>query len=175
MNLRKTLQRFLVPSSVITVIYLIKYRCKVSPRAEVELSPFLKIGRNTEIGSFSKIKATEGYLNIGHDVSIANGCFISAESGGVEIGDYCMIAPNVSIIGNSYKYDRLDVPTCFQDKPSKGIKIGENVWLGAGVVVIDGAEIGAGAIISANSVISGRIPPNTVAQGNPAKVIFKRR
>ncbi len=86
-----------------------------------------------------------------------------------------MISPNVSIIGNSYKYDRLDVPTCLQDKVSKGIKIGENVWLGAGVVVLDGAEIGAGAIISANSVVSGRIPSNAIAQGHPAKAIFKRR
>lgn len=175
MNLCKVLQRFLVPSSVVTLIYLVKYACKVSPRAEVELSPFLKIGKNTAIGSFTKIKASAGPLNIGHDVSIANSCFISAESGGVEIGDYCMIAPNVSIIGNGYKYDRLDIPTCFQDKISKGIKIGENVWLGAGVVVLDGAEIGAGAIISANSVVSGRIPPNAIAQGNPAKAIFKRR
>jgi len=175
MNLRKMLQRFLVPSVVVTGVYYLKYKCKVSPRAEVELSPHLTIGRNSEIGSFTKIKATEGLLDIGHDVSIANGCFISAETGGVTIGDFCMISPNVSIVGNGYKYDQLDVPICQQSKVSKGIKIGNNVWLGAGVVVLDGAEIGDGAIVSPNAVVSGRIPGNVIAQGDPAKVIFKRR
>ncbi len=175
MNLKKIAQRFLVPSFVVTGIYAYKYRCMVSPRAEVELSPLLKIGKSTQISSFTKIKASDGPLDIGAHVSIGTNCFISADQGGVSIGDYCLISPNVTIIGNNYKYDRLDVPICRQDKTSKGIVIGDNVWIGAGVAILDGARIGAGAIIAPNSVVSGKILENAIVQGNPAKTVFVRR
>ena len=175
MGMLKALHRVFTPGLIITGLYLIKYGCKVSPRAEVEISNLIKIGKNSDIGSFTKIKANNGELNIGKEVSIASNCFISAEEGGVEIGDFTMISPNVSIIGNGYKYNQLDMPICKQAKTSKGIFIGENVWLGAGVVVLDGASIGDGTIISPNSVVSGRVPANVIAQGNPAKEIFRRR
>ncbi len=86
-----------------------------------------------------------------------------------------MIGPNVTIVGNNYKYDRLDVPVCLQEKTSKGIKIGRDVWVGAGTSILDGANIGDGVIISPNSVVSTKIPEHSIVQGNPAKVIFKRR
>ena len=56
MNARKVAQRFLVPSFVVTLIYMLRYRCKVSPRAEVELSARLRIGAGTRISSFAKVK-----------------------------------------------------------------------------------------------------------------------
>ena len=175
MKLRKIIQRFLVPSSIVTLIYLYKFGCKISPRAEVELSKNLKIGTGTEIGSFTKIKATSGELVIGKNVSVGTGCFIAAEAGGVKIGDYCMIGPNVCIIGNDYRYDRLDVPVAKQDKISKGIVIGNDVWIGAGCSIIDGVTIGDHCIIAPNSVVTKSIQPGYIAQGFPAEVIFERR
>lgn len=175
MTLNKIIRRFLVPSPLITLIYLVKYKCKVSPRSEVELSPLLKIGKGTQISSFCKIKATDGPLEIGAKVSIGTNCFISSDKGGVTIGDYAMIGPNVTIIGNNYKYDKLDVPIYLQDKTSKGVKIGNNVWLGAGAAILDGATIGDGAIVAPNSVVSGRISENVIVQGSPAKKVFQRR
>jgi acetyltransferase-like isoleucine patch superfamily enzyme len=175
MKLSSIAQRFLFPAPVVTLYYLTKYRCKISPKAEVELSPFLTIGKNTVISSFTKIKATYGSLNIGANVLISTGCFIGAREGGVRIGDNCMIGPNTSIIGNSYKYDKVDVPIQEQGITSKGIKIGNNVWIGAGTCVVDGTEVGSGVIVAPNSVVSSRIPENTIIMGNPAKVIFKRR
>ncbi len=147
----------------------------VSPKAEVELSPFLTIGRKTQISSFCKIKASDGPLAIGSNVSIGTCCFIASHKMGIEIGDYCLISPNVAIIGNDYKYDRLDVPICMQEQTSKGIKIGNNVWIGAGAVVLDGVTIGDNVIIAPNSVVSKKVPDNAIIQGNPAKVIFTRR
>jgi len=175
MNIGKIVRRFLVPSPLVTVIYLVKYGCKVSPKAEVELSSLLRIGKHSEIASFAKIKASDGPLEIGQNTNIGPGCFISASKGGVYIGDYCLISPNVSIIGNNYKYNRLDVPISQQEKTSKGIKIGNGVWLGAGVAILDGTIIGDGVIVAPNSVVSGKIPGNVIVQGNPAKVIFTRR
>jgi len=175
MNLRKVIQRFLVPSLVVTLIYLWKYGCKISPRAEVELSKNLRIGAGTEIGSFTKIKATDGELKIGKNVNIGTGCFISADSGGVEIGDFSMISPNVCIVGNNYRYDKLNIPIMKQDKTSKGIVIGADVWIGVGCAILDGVTIGDHCIIAPNSVVTRSIRTGYVAQGSPAEPIFERR
>lgn len=175
MEARKTIQRFLVPGLVVTLVYLFRFHCKVSPRAEVELSPRLKIGEGSQVGSFTKIKATDGDLTIGREVHIGTCCFISADAGGVTIGDYSMISPNVCIVGNDYRYDRLDMPIQKQEKTSKGIRIGRDVWIGAGCVVMDGADIADHCIVTPNSVVSGKLETGTVAQGLPAKALFVRR
>ena len=175
MNIAAIARRFLLPRSVITVYFAIKYGCFVSHRAEVEPTRRLRIGKGTQIGSFTKVKATDGDLTIGAKAAIGPNCFITASSGGVTIGDYAMIGANSCVIGNNYRYDDLEVPICEQEHDSVGIHIGSNVWLGCGTIVMDGADIGDGSIISANSVVSGRIPPNSIAQGNPATVIFERR
>jgi acetyltransferase-like isoleucine patch superfamily enzyme len=169
-------RRFLTPGILVTLRAWLKYGCMISPRAEVEITPNLRIGRNSVVGSFTKIKATDGPLAIGSGVEIATGCVITSHTGGVEIGDDCMIGPNVSIIGNNYRYDRLDVPMRLQEKVSpKGIRIGRDVWIGAGCVLLDGAHVGDGSIVTPNSVVSGPLPERSIAQGNPAKVIFTRR
>lgn len=176
MKIGKILRRFFVPAPVVTIFYLIKYGCKISTKAEVELSGLLTIGQNTVISSFTKIKASEGPLNIGKNVSIATGCFISSHDKGLEIGDDSMIGPNTSIIANNYRYDKLDIPIQEQGTVCKhGIKIANNVWIGAGCCILDGANIGSGVIVAPNSVVSSKIPENTIVMGNPAKVIFKRR
>jgi len=171
----KLLRRFLIPGSLITLIYFIKYRCMISPKAEVELSPFFVVGKKTMISSFCKIKTDGGPLTIGSNVSIGPCCFISSSTKGVEIGNDCLIGPNVSIIGNKYKYDKLETPICLQEKTSEGIKIGRNVWVGAGTVIIDGAKIGDNVILGPNSVVTKSIPDHAIAQGNPAKAVFIRR
>ena len=93
----------------------------------------------------------------------------------MDIGNDCMISPNVTIIGNNYRYDRLDVPIRMQECTSKGIRIGSNVWIGAGVSILDGAIIEDGVIVTPNSVVAGKILANSIFQGNPGKVVFVRR
>ena len=176
MKIVKVIRRFLIPAPIVTLYYLLKDGAKVSPKAEVELSDLLRIGKNTRISSFVKIKASEGPLNIGVNVLIATGCFISSHEKGLDIGDDSMIGPNTSIIANNYNYDKLDVPIQEQGTICKhGIKIANNVWIGAGCCILDGADIGSGVIVAPNSVVSSKIPENTIVMGNPAKVIFKRR
>ncbi|MBE0664783.1 MAG: acyltransferase [Chrysiogenales bacterium] len=175
MNVTSFVQRFLLPRWVISLYYFLKYRCKVSTRAEVELSPLLSIGRGSEVSSFTKIKASYGPLRIGARCSIGAGCFLSSHQGGLTIGDDCLISPNVTIIANNYNYQRLDVPIREQGSQSRGVRIGSNVWIGSGVCVLDGAQIGSGVIVAPNSVVSGKIPDHVIVQGSPAKVIFTRR
>ena len=164
----------LVPRLALSLAYYLKFGCLVSMRAEVEFNNQIKIGRGSRISSYCRIKAS-GPLTIGRDVSITNFTCIAAGSSGIEIGDDCLISPNVTILGANYEYSRLDVPIRQQGMNSKGVRIGNNVWIGAGVVVLDGSVIEDGAIVAPNSVVSSRLPTNTICRGDPAKVIFTRR
>jgi acetyltransferase-like isoleucine patch superfamily enzyme len=141
----------------------------------VEYSRHLKIGRKTFIAAFTKIKADRGPLIIGENVAIADGCHIESSEAGVTIGNDCLLGPHVKIIGVNYAYDRLDLLFRMQPGQSKGTVIGDNVWIGSGVCILDGSRIGNNVIITPNSVVSSKVPDNVIIQGNPAKVIFKRR
>ncbi len=175
MQLSNFLRRFLMPAPLVSVYYLWKFGCKISPRAEVEVTPNLTIGRGAQISSFVKIKASYGKLAIGERVAVATGVFMASDEGGVEIGDDTMVGPNSVIVGVNYRYDKLDVPVQHQGTTSKGIRIGKDVWIGANVVVMDGAVIGDHTIVSPGSVVSGRLPEKVVASGAPAKIVFRRR
>jgi len=174
-SLSRLARRFLVPRCLVSLYYLLRFRCKVSPRAEVELSPLLAIGRGSEIGSFTKIKASYGPLRIGARCFIGTGCFIASHQGGVVIGDDCLISPQAAIIGSNYDYRRLDVPIRCQGSTSRGVRIGDDVWIGAGARILDGAAIGRGVIVTPNSVVAGSVPDFAIVQGDPARVVFTRR
>ena len=175
MKLQVLIRRFLLPSPIVTLLAYLRFKAYVSMRAEVELSPLLRLGRKTRVSSFSKVKASHGELTIGDRTSIATGVFISAGEKGTHIGSDCLIGPNCTIISGTFRYGQLDKSFEEQGHDSKGTSIGNNVMLGAGTAVLDGAEIGSGVVIGANSVETGRIPDNVVAKGNPAKVVFERR
>jgi len=175
MKAGRLIRRFLLPRTLLSGYYLLRFGCRISPRAEVEFNANLRVGKGSEIGSFTKIKAGDGPLAIGRNSFIGTGCFVSAGERGVEIGDDCLISPQVSIISNSYRFTRLDVPIREQGSTSKGVRIGLGVWIGTGARILDGAVIGDGAIITAGTIVSGRVPPLAVFGGNPGTVIFVRR
>ena len=174
MKFKTIVNRFLVPRFMITAYYLIKYRAKVSLSAEVELSSNIVFGKGTTISSFTKMKAPVGKLVMGERSGVATGCFITAGDEGIEIGKNFICGPNVSIISSNYITDQKDVHLEDLGSTSKGIKIGDNVWVGAGSVILDGAVIGNNTIVVANSLVNRRYKPDVVIQGSPAKVILNR-
>ena len=115
-----------------------------------------------------------GKITIGVDTHIQPRCQISAYKGSVYIGKRGEIAPNCAF----YPYDHCflpGVPIRKQSFKSKGdIIIGDDVWLGFGVIVLDGVRIGNGAVVGAGSVVTKNIPENCIAVGNPAHVIKTR-
>ena len=169
------MRRFLVPGWCVTLACLWKFHAEVSPKAEVELSPGLKLGQGVVVGSFTKVKTADGTLRIGSHTRIANGCFLDAKQGGLEIGNDVLIGPNCVLVTSNYKFDQLGVPLEQQGMTSMGTRIGNNVFIGANCVILDGSHIGDDVIITPCSLISGKIPPRVVVGGNPAKVIFERR
>ena len=174
MKLGVALRRFLTPGPVVSLLCYFRFGAKVSPRAEIDLSPLLKLGKGVQVSSFSKLKAVDGPLEIGEYTDIGPGCFVTAMKGGLKIGKNVLVGPNCSILSGTYIYDDLSRPLREQGHRSKGTHVGDNVLIGSGSVILDGSDIGDGAIVSPNSVVSGRVAPNAVIQGNPARTIFRR-
>ena len=90
----------------------------------------------------------------------------------VEIGAHCMLANGCFVTDANHRFDDPDQPITWQGFTSKGpTVIGDNVWLGAHVVVTSGVTIGERCVIGANSVVTQDIPPFSIAAGAPAKVL----
>jgi acetyltransferase-like isoleucine patch superfamily enzyme len=90
----------------------------------------------------------------------------------VEIGEHCMLANGCFVTDADHRFDDPDQPVPWQGFTSKGpTRLGDNVWLGANVVVTSGVTIGDRAVIGANSVVTQDVPPRTIAAGAPAKAI----
>lgn len=96
----------------------------------------------------------------------------------VEIGDGCLFASHVYISDNSHgRYEGRDMDSDPEIAPdhreyiTAPVKIGKNVWLGEGVIVLPGVTIGDGCVIGAHSVVNKDIPAASIAVGSPAKVV----
>lgn len=173
-NILSLVKRKLVPSSISNIYLMIKYRCYISLKSEIELTNNLILGKKTRISSFVKIKVTRGFLKIGKNCSINSFCFIDADIGNVEIGDNVLIGPHVGIHGSNYNYASREKLIVDQDIVSKGIRIEDDVWIGSHSTILDGVTIGKGAVIGAGAVVTKDIPPYSIAVGVPARVIKKR-
>ena len=89
----------------------------------------------------------------------------------VTFGDNVFVAPNCSFYTSGHP---LDYETRNKGlEYAKPIKVGNNVWIGGNVIVLPGVTIGDNVVIGAGSVVNRDIPPDSVAVGNPCKVIKK--
>lgn len=113
----------------------------------------LRIGDNSSIGAYSYI-----------------GC-----SGKIEIGNNVMMGPCINIIAENHNFKDIDIPMNKQGVSNIGIKIEDNVWIGTRVTILDGVNIGKGAIIAAGALVNADVPPFAIVGGVPAKVIKVRK
>lgn len=110
-------------------------------------------------------------------ISIGGGSFLNlnvmlAAVERVELGEHCMLANGCLITDGDHRYDDPGRPVPWQGFTTKGpVRIGDNVWLGANVVVTSGVTIGRRSVIGANSVVIQDIPSFSIAAGAPAKVL----
>lgn len=143
-------------------------------------------GGNIHIGEFAQlIAAPDNCIRFTTWPSKKHGC---GAGGRISIGDYCLVSPGVRIsaeqsirIGHNVMfaanvyisdsdwhgiYNRIRPFRC-----SKPVVIADNVWLGERVIVNKGVTIGENSVVGAGSVVTKDIPPNSIAAGNPARVI----
>lgn len=112
-----------------------------------------------------------GRIRIGGGTFLNQGVMVASE-GLVDIGEHCMAANGCLITDGSHRFEDPDVPVPWQGFTTKGpTRIGDNVWLGANVVVTSGVTIGRRSVIGANSVVTDDVPPYSIAAGTPARVL----
>jgi acetyltransferase-like isoleucine patch superfamily enzyme len=108
-------------------------------------------------------------IMIGSGTYINRNTMIDAHES-VEIGRDCMIGPQCYITDGDHGYDK---GALIKNQPitSEPVKIEDNVWIGAGSVILKGVTIGSGAIVGAGSVVTKSVQPDTIHAGNPARFI----
>lgn len=157
---------------------------KKTPYINLHKNAVIKIGINSIINSsnfeyhinmHSKCKLyadIEGATIIIGDNCRIHGTCIHAQKK-IVIGNNCLIAANTQIIdSNGHALSMADPINRLKIRDAgKDIIIEDNVWIAANCIILGGAFIGEGSVITAGSVIRGRVPAKTVFGGNPAKLI----
>lgn len=134
----------------------------------------VKFGQNLRSQIVLSIESPKT-LQIGDNVGIGQGCTFYA-GGGIIIGNNVMFSNYVGLISNDHETKDLTIPMKDQGMKNEQIPItiGDDVWLGYGVIIIKNVTIGKGAIIGAGSVVTKDIPEYAIAVGNPARVVKYR-
>jgi acetyltransferase-like isoleucine patch superfamily enzyme len=131
----------------------------------------LEIGPHAYFEPGVWITSDAGRISIGGGSLINLNVMIAAVDA-VTIGEHCMVANGCVITDGNHRFDDPEKPVPWQGFTSKGpVSIGDNVWLGANVVVTSGVTIGRRCVIGANSVVTTDIPQFSIAAGAPARVL----
>lgn len=136
-----------------------------------------------------------GGLWIGEDTHIYNGCRLMVDivspasairigarcainydayfdgSGGIQMGDDCLLGPRVSIFSSNHGFESVCGLIREQPKSFSRVEIGDNVWIGAHVVILAGSRIGSNCVIAAGSVVKGELSSGAIYGGVPVKLI----
>lgn len=113
-------------------------------------------------------------VDYGRNITIGARCFVNfglvaLDVAAITIGDDAQIGPNVQLLTPTHPVE----PGPRRDKweAAEPITLGDNVWLGGGVIVCPGVTIGADTVVGAGSVVTKDLPAGVIAVGNPARVI----
>ena len=138
--------------------------------------------KKAKIGKHTKVHPT-ALLRQGERIEIGDNCLINhnnvlqagKECGKIKIGNYVHTGANVMMFAFNHSIDDLATPSILQDYYDADVCIEDDVWIGAGSVIVAGVTIGKGSVIGSNSVVTKDIPPYSIAAGIPAKVIRSRK
>ncbi len=116
-----------------------------------DISPGIVIGDNSELGTFCRIHSN------------------------VEIGDYVIMGPHIKIYSRNHVIDDVDTPIALQGKVTRKTVIGDDVWIGANVIIVAGVTVGSHSVLAAGAVVTKDVPEYSIFGGNPGAVIRDRR
>lgn len=134
---------------------LISHSSKASIKNELDLS---KVEFNEDFYClFGNLKGGEVYLSNSYILDYAT----------IYFGNHITIGPDVKLITSSHSIENFNIVN------AQSIFIEDNVWLTMNIIVLPGVRIGENSVIGAGSVVANDIPPNSLAAGNPAKVLKK--
>lgn len=138
--------------------------------SEIRLEDDVDVHRSCVLRIF---RAGFGKICIREGVTLNMRVYISGDAG-VEIGKNSLLSPGVHLFSGNHVFKNPSLPIKCQGGEYGRIEIGEDVWLGTHVIVLQGVTIGKGSVVGAGAVVTKDIPPYSIAVGVPAKVIRKR-
>lgn len=170
--------RSLISEFIITLLALLK-RLRTF-YALLGASKYLSFGANLHLCSKVRLWAPD-FIDIGNNVYIGKNTIIECNA---RIGNATLIANCVQLVGrHDHNYKQLGVPVRFSNwvgdiKPSdrvvESVDIGDDVWVGAGAILLAPLKVGKGAVIAAGAVVAKDVEPYSVVAGNPAVKISLR-
>ncbi len=164
-RLSQSLHQYILKNSGVRLLGRSIY---ISPNSTLSPKIRLIIGESTAVGSETQL---------GVDLQIGSHCTINAGAvvrGKVTIGDNVRIATGAQILGFNHGTESLDKPIYKQPITSKGIVIGNDVWVGANSIILDGVEVGSHSVIGAGAVVTKNVTQYSIIGGNPAKFLKSR-
>jgi acetyltransferase-like isoleucine patch superfamily enzyme len=134
----------------------------------------IEIGPGTLIMPYAKlVSGFGGWIKIGRNCTIHSFDVLYGYTGGLTLGDEVRTGTNVTLISSNHNFDDLTRGMHEQGFTSRGIVIGDNVWIGAGVIVLDGVTVGPNTVLAAGAVVTKSVPESSICAGVPA--VVKRR
>ncbi len=125
------------------------------------------------------INAVHLVLHLGPDAEITVGNAVSCnglvrlmvhERASIRVGDQCLFGGDVDVTASDM-HSLVDVATGRRVNPAASVMIGNRVWIGQKATILKGVTIGDGAVVGASAVVTRPVPGNSVAAGNPARIV----
>jgi acetyltransferase-like isoleucine patch superfamily enzyme len=131
----------------------------------------ISIGDNCTIYDYCQL-VTDAYddncgIIIGNNCYFNYNCYLCG-TGGLIIGDNCIFGPGVKIIPTNHKFEDIHIDIVHQGHTGGTVIIENNVWVGAGAIILPNVKIKSGAIVSAGAVVTRDVEENTIVAGVPA-------
>jgi len=136
----------------------------------------IELGNNVKIGAYSNLLSTSHFSKYGKGLKIGNNSAIGdfthfGAPGGIVIGDDVIMGSYISFHSENHNFQDTSKLIREQGVTSKGIFLGNNIWVGAKVTFLDGSKIGNNSVVAAGAVVNGEFPDNVVIGGVPAKIL----
>jgi acetyltransferase-like isoleucine patch superfamily enzyme len=134
------------------------------------------LGDCVKIGAYSNLLSTSHFSKYGKGLKMGNNSAVGdfthfGAPGGIEIGNDVIMGSYVSFHSENHNFSDTTKLIREQGVTSKGIKLGNNIWVGAKVTFLDGCEVGSNSVVAAGAVVNGIYPDNVIIGGVPAKII----
>jgi acetyltransferase-like isoleucine patch superfamily enzyme len=170
----RALQRYALVGPIPPLFYLFRDRAFIAMASRVQVTSRIRFGCGCVVKPYAVIKTTSGRITFGRNCAVS--CFnqIDTAEGEVTLGDNVRIGPHVFLTGSTRRFMDAAIPIVEQGHEHPGLRVGNDVLIGASVVVMAGVTIGDGAVIGAGAVVNRDVPAYAIAAGVPAKVIGRR-
>jgi acetyltransferase-like isoleucine patch superfamily enzyme len=126
------------------------------------------------LGRGTILSCKDGDISLGEQTNLGFHCEVFSGST-VTVGRHGLFAAQAYLVGGGHQFEDSEKAVIDQPRVSKGIRLGDNVWLGTGAKVLDGVSVGSDVVVGANAVVNADLPDGAIAAGVPARVLRRRQ